>query len=171
MEEYFPDGHQQVIDADGFINLHTVIEQFQYFLPKVDPAFYFPNQTPVEIVPQYFLFSQLEVLCAYTGGHVCAEVHQGSKRMDLVLFETAGRKQVIEYKIWRGPAYRQNGRNQLADYLIHEGLAEGYLVFLAHGGKQATVLIKLTWVVGAFTKSQFEYIITLPKRLSEWAKG
>ena len=163
VEEYFPDGYQQVITPDGFINLHTVIEQFQYFLPKVDPAFYFPNQTPVEIVPHYFLFSQLEALCVYTGGHVRAEVHQGHKQMDLVLFEKAGQKQVIECKIWRGPAYQQDGRNQLADYLTHEGLEEGCLVFFAHG-KKASYTFNQTDTDG---KRIYEYIIPLPERLSE----
>ncbi len=161
-EEYFPNGYQQVIDSKGFINLHAVIEQFQYFLPKVDPAFYFPNQTPVEIVPHYFLFSQLEVLCAYTGGHVRTEVHQGSKRMDVVLFEKEGRQQVIECKIWRGPAYQQEGREQLVDYLAHEGLADGYLVFFAHAKKASYTFNP----VDAGGKRLYEYIIPLPEKLS-----
>ena len=162
-EDYFPNGYQQVIDPDGFINLHVVIEQFQYFLPKVDPAFYFPNQTPVEIVPQYFLLSQLEVLSAHTGGHVRAEVHQGSKRMDLVLFEKEGRQRVIECKVWRGLAYQQEGREQLVDYLLHEGLGDGYLVFFAHVQK-ASYTFQSVEVAG---KRIYEYVIPLPENLSE----
>ncbi|MBM3242594.1 hypothetical protein FJZ31_40555 [Candidatus Poribacteria bacterium] len=130
-EQFFPEGYQPVVDANGFIKPHPVIEKFQYFLPKVDPKFYFPQETPLEIVPHYFLLGQFDVLAYHVGGHARAEVHQGHKRMDIVVFEKDGRKTVIECKIWRGVAYQQEAREQLVDYLVHESRSLGYLVFFA----------------------------------------
>ncbi len=115
-----------MVDTDGFIRPHHVIENFQYFLPKVDP-----QETPLEIVPHYFLLGQFDILAYHVGGHARAEVHQGHKRMDIVVFEKGGRKTVIECKIWRGVAYQQEAREQLVDYLVNEGLSLGYLVFFA----------------------------------------
>ena len=112
-EEFFPDGYQPVVATDGFIRPHPVIENFQYFLPKVDPGFYFPQETPLEIVPHYFLLGQFDILAYHVGGHARAEVHQGHKRMDIVVFEKGGRKTAIECKVWRGIAYKEEGRKQL----------------------------------------------------------
>ena len=171
-EEFFPDGYQPVIDSDGFIKPHPVIENFQYFLPKVDPKFYFPEETgfdtlrystqALEIVPHYFLLGQFDILAYYVGGHARAEVHQGHKRMDIVVFEKGGRKTVIECKIWRGVAYQQEAREQVVDYLIHEGLSLGYLVFFAQSQKASYSFSK----VEVFGKTVCEYIIPLPERLS-----
>jgi len=49
------------------------------------------------------------------------------KRLDVLIIyhET---KYVIELKIWRGQAYYDEAKEQLADYLEREGLAQGYMV-------------------------------------------
>jgi len=161
-EEFFPEGYHLVIDADGFIKPHLVIENFQYFLSKVDPKFYFPRETPLEIVPHYFLLGQFDILAYHVGGHARAEVHQGHKRMDIVVFEKEGKKTVIECKIWRGPAYQEDAREQLVDYLVHENLSSGYLVFFNHG-ENASYSFSKADVLG---KTVYEYIIPLPEKLS-----
>jgi len=162
IHEYFPEGYQPLFDSEGFIKPHPVIENFQYFLPQVDPKFYFPEGTPLEIVPHYFLLSQFNILSRHLGGHARAEVHQGHKRMDIVVFEKGGRKTVIECKIWRGVAYQQEAREQIVDYLVHEGLSLGYLVFFAQSQKASYSFSK----VEVFGKTVCEYIIPLPERLS-----
>jgi len=161
-EEFFPEGYRPVIDTDGFIRPHKVIENFQYFLPKVDPKFYFPEETPLEIVPHYFLLGQFDILAYHVGGHARAEVHQGHKRMDIVVFEKKGKKTVIECKIWRGPAYQNEAREQIVDYLAHENLSSGYLVFFNHR-ENASYFFS---TVDIFEKTIYEYIIPLPERLS-----
>ena len=161
-EEFFPEGYRPVIDTDGFIRPHQVIENFQYFLPKVDPKFYFPKETPLEIVPHYFLLGQFDILAYHLGGHARAEVHQGHKRMDIVVFEKRGKKTVIECKIWRGLAYQDDAREQLVDYLVHENLSSGYLVFFNHRENASYSFSK----VDALGKTIYEYIIPLPERLS-----
>jgi AAA+ ATPase superfamily predicted ATPase len=172
-EEFFPEGYQPVVDVDGFIKPHPVIENFQYFLPKVDPIppfpplkkegrGDFPQETPLEIVPHYFLLGQFDVLAYHVGGHARAEVHQGHKRMDIVVFEKGGRKTVIECKIWHGVAYQQEAREQLVDYLIHERLLLGYLVFFAQSQKSSYSFS----TVEVFGKTVCEYIIPLPEKLS-----
>ena len=162
IHEYFPEGYQPLFDSEGFIKPHPVIENFQYFLPQVDPNFYFPEGTPLEIVPHYFLLSQFNILSRHIGGHARAEVHQGHKRMDIVVFEKGGRKTVIECKIWRGVAYQQEAREQVVDYLVHEGLSLGYLVIFAQSQKTSYSFSK----VEVFGKTVCEYIIPLPERLS-----
>ncbi len=52
--------------------------------------------------------------------------------MDIVVFEKRGKKTAIECKIWRGLAYQDDAREQLVDYLVHENLSSGYLVFFNH---------------------------------------
>ncbi|MBC8233330.1 AAA-like domain-containing protein [bacterium] len=165
-EEFFPEGYRPVIDADGFVKPHQVIENFQYFLPKVDPKFYFPEETPLEIVPHYFLLGQFDILAYHVGGHARAEVHQGHKRMDIVVFEKEGKKTVIECKIWRGPAYQDDAREQLVDYLVHENLSSGYLVFFNHKQDASYSFSK----ADVFGKTVYEYIIPLPERLSHEIK-
>lgn len=162
IEQYFPDGLSPLFDSEGFIKPHPVIENFQYFLPQVDPKFYFPEGTPLEVVPHYFLLSQFNILSRHVGGHARAEVHQGQKRMDIVVFEKRGRKSVIECKIWRGAAYQDEARRQLVDYLVHEGLSSGYLVFFNHR-EDASYSFSM---VDVSRKNVYEYIIPLPKRLS-----
>jgi len=161
-EEFFPEGYRPVIDTDGFIRPQQVIENFQYFLPKVDPKFYFPEETPLEIVPYYFLLGQFDILAYHVGGHARAEVHQGHKRMDIVVFEKRGKKTVIECKVWRGPAYQNEAREQIVDYLVQENLPNGYLVFFNHK-QDASYSFSAVDVLG---KIVYEYIIPLPKRLS-----
>jgi AAA+ ATPase superfamily predicted ATPase len=161
-EEFFPEGYQPVVDTDGFIKPHPVIENFQHFLPKVDPRFYFPKGTPLEIVPHYFLLGQFDVLAYHVGGHARAEVHQGHKRMDIVVFEKEGRKTIIECKVWRGAAYREEGRGQLVDYLRGEGVSHGYLVFFAPT-RQTTYSFSTVDLAGVRID---EYLIPLPERLS-----
>ena len=166
IHEYFPEGYQPLFDLGGFIKPHPIIENFQYFLPQVDPKFYFPEGTPLEIVPHYFLLSQFNILSRHLGGHARAEVHQGHKRMDIVVFEKGGRKTVIECKIWRGPAYQNEAREQLVDYLVHENLPTGYLVFFNH---REDVSYSYS-MVDIFGKTIYEYIIPLPERLSSEIK-
>jgi len=162
IEQHFPDGLSPLFNSEGFIKPHPVIENFQYFLPQVDPKFYFPEGTPLEIVPHYFLLSQFNILSRHVGGHARAEVHQGHKRMDIVVFEKGGKKTVIECKIWRGVAYQNGAREQLVDYLAHENLPGGYLVFFNHR-ENASYSFS---TVDVFGKTIYEYIIPLPERLS-----
>jgi hypothetical protein len=181
IEQYFPNGFSPLFDSEGFIKPHPVIENFQpnfsfllekekkslikrkeKFLPQIDPIPPFPEGTPLEIVPYYFLLSQFNILSRHVGGHARAEVHQGHKRMDIVVFEKRGKKTVIECKIWRGPAYQNEAREQIVDYLVHENLPNGYLVFFNHK-QDASYLFSTVDVLG---KTIYEYIIPLPERLS-----
>jgi len=167
IEQYFPEGLTPLFDSEGFIKPHPVIEDFQYFLPQVDPKFYFPEGTPLEIVPHYFLLSQFNILSRHVGGHARAEVHQGQKRMDIVVFERRGKKTVIECKIWRGVAYQDEARKQLVDYLAHENLSSGYLVFFNHRENSSYSFS----MVDVLRKKIYEYIIPLPERLSQQLSG
>ena len=86
--------------------------------------------------------------------------------MDIVVFEGGGRKTVIECKIWRGPAYQNEAREQLVDYLVYENLPSGYLVFFNHRG-DVSYSYSMADVLG---KTIYEYIIPLPERLSSEIK-
>jgi hypothetical protein len=116
----------------------------------------------LEIVPHYFLLGQFDILAYHVGGHARAEVHQGHKRMDIVVFEKGGRKTVIECKIWRGGAYQQEAREQLVDYFVNEGLSSGYLVFFNQSQKGSYSFS----TVDLLGKMIYEYIIPLPQKLS-----
>ena len=62
-----------------------------------------------------------------TGFYYVEPQTRDSRRMDLVV--TYGSQEfVIELKIWRGEAYEQSGRDQLASYLDTRHMTEGYLV-------------------------------------------
>jgi len=168
IELHFPEGFQPLFDENGFLKPHPVIENFQYFLPQVDPKFYYPKSwrlrlqgTPLEIIPHYFLLSQFNVLSRHNGGHARAEVYTGHRRMDIVVFERGGKKTIVECKIWRGFAYQNEAREQLISYLNHEGLSVGYLVFFDKN-RDATYVFSTAVL---FEKIIREYIIPLPERL------
>ncbi len=45
-----------------------------------------------------------------------------------VIVDYLGEQFIVEMKIWRGPAYRERGLKQLAEYLEHYHLKKGYLL-------------------------------------------
>ena len=62
-----------------------------------------------------------------TGFYYVEPQTRDNRRMDLVV--TYGSEEfIIELKIWRGEKYEEQGRDQLASYLMTRGASEGYLV-------------------------------------------
>lgn len=45
-----------------------------------------------------------------------------------VIVNYGGEQMVVELKIWRGNAYHERGKDQLADYLEHYHLKKGYML-------------------------------------------
>ena len=62
-----------------------------------------------------------------TGTYSIEEQTRDQRRMDVVV-HWLGRRYVIELKIWRGERYHEEGERQVAAYLDHFGLIEGYLL-------------------------------------------
>ena len=70
---------------------------------------------------------------------------RNNTRMDIVI-AYGGNEYIIELKIWHGQQYRQNGLNQLCDYLESRNSSKGYLIsFNFNENKeyvQNTVIVK-----------------------------
>ena len=62
-----------------------------------------------------------------TGNYYVESRTRNNERMDIVI-DYLGERFVVELKIWRGEAYKENGEKQLANYLDHYHLDKGYLL-------------------------------------------
>jgi hypothetical protein len=65
------------------------------------------------------------------GGDTLVEVPSGRGRTDIVILYQQ-HKYIIETKRFIDQSYFENGKYQLADYLVSEGLSEGYYVVFSN---------------------------------------
>ena len=74
---------------------------------------------------QFLLF--LKPIINGTGNYYVEAQTRDRTRTDVVV-DYAGERHVVELKVWRGPAYNEDGETQLAGYLESLGLSTGYLL-------------------------------------------
>lgn len=74
-----------------------------------------------------------------TGNYYIEARTRNNERTDMIV-DYNGEQYIIEMKIWRGDAYREQGEKQLADYLEHYHLQKGYmLIFNFNKNKKAGI--------------------------------
>ena len=89
---------------------------------------------------RFLLF--LKPLINGTGNYYIEAETRSHERMDLVI-DYLGERFVIELKIWRGGAYHQRGRRQLAGYLDACHLDRGYLLSYNFNKNKKTGLCRI----------------------------
>ena len=133
--EYFHEdnieGFQGYLTATGHIDMERLLDNFRDFIARAGFKILQVPDTPQESVGRHLLLTYLDLFARSVGGVLSFEVGTGRGRMDL-LITRAGRKYIVETKIWRGNIRYQMGKKQLAAYLKLEGEIQGYYVVFDH---------------------------------------
>ena len=116
--------YQSTYVVNGKLNMEYVLSRFRDLMHDE----YRESTVPfLEREGRLLFLTFLKPVINGTGFYYVEPQTRDSRRMDLIV--TYGQQEfVIELKIWRGEAYEQRGRDQLADYLDTRHMTEGYLV-------------------------------------------
>jgi len=116
--------YQSTYVVNGKLNMEYVLSRFRDLMHEE----YRESTVPfLEREGRLLFLTFLKPVINGTGFYYVEPQTRDSRRMDLIV--TYGQQEfVIELKIWRGEAYEQSGRDQLADYLDTRHITEGYLV-------------------------------------------
>ena len=116
--------YQSTYVVNGKLNMEYVLSRFRDLMHEE----YRESTVPfLEREGRLLFLTFLKPVINGTGFYYVEPQTRDSRRMDLIV--TYGQQEfVIELKIWRGEAYEQSGRDQLADYLNTRHMNEGYLV-------------------------------------------
>ena len=131
--DYFPedtDGFQYLTDT-GQIQMERLLDNFRDFIARAGFRILQVPETPQEFIGQHFLFAYLEQFVSGVNGAMYMEVPTGRGRMDLIILHNQ-RKYIVETKIWRSERGYTDQKQQLAAYLVTEGVTEGYYVVFDH---------------------------------------
>ena len=109
---------------DGILDMRRVLERFVEHYTEIygdkDERFHEKEGR------KFFLF-YLKPIINGTGNFYVEAETLDEGRMDVVV-DYLGRQYVIELKIWRGPAYHEEGEQQLSGYLESMHLDHGYML-------------------------------------------
>lgn len=116
--------YQSTYVFNGKLNMEYVLSRFRDLMHEE----YRESTVPfLEREGRLLFLTFLKPVINGTGFYYVEPQTRDSRRMDLIV--TYGQQEfVIELKIWRGEAYEQRGRDQLASYLDTRHMTEGYLV-------------------------------------------
>ena len=119
------------LTSDGYIQMETLLDNFQDFIARVGFKILQVPETPQEYVGQHLLFAYLSQFVQIVGGTMYLEVQTGRGRMDILILHN-DQKYIVETKIWGGDTRYQTGKAQLAAYVRLEKAVEGYYVVFDH---------------------------------------
>ena len=109
---------------DGVLDMKRILERFVWHYTEIygdrDERFHEKEGR------KFFLFYLKPIINGTGNSYVEAETLDEG-RMDVVV-DYLGKQYVIELKIWRGPAYHEEGEKQLAGYLDSMHLDHGYML-------------------------------------------
>lgn len=111
----------------GQLQVGHLLTRFREFMERRGREAFKVTPMPQEATGQYLLMAYLDLVMRQIGGDLFTEVGTGEGRLDLLLSH-GGHRHIIETKIWRGPAYYDEGLARLAAYLQNEGQSIGYYV-------------------------------------------
>lgn len=108
------------------LNVHTILLRYREYVQR--RGFHaFDTEQLKEAAWHYSLDGFINFFIQQLGGDTLVEVPSGRGRTDmLILYQK--QKYIIETKIFLSQTQYQHGKQQLADYLTTEGLAEGFYV-------------------------------------------
>lgn len=121
---------------NGHLDMRRVLEKFVEYFDDIygdrDEKFY------EEDGRRYFMLF-LKPIINGTGNYYIEAQTRNNERTDMIV-DYNGEQYIIEMKIWRGDAYREQGEKQLADYLEYYHLKKGYmLIFNFNKNKKAGI--------------------------------
>jgi hypothetical protein len=123
-------------DENGLLNLDKIIAEykayaqkrgFQYFREQDEKGKYISIK---EAALVYSFETFINAFLGVVGGHSYLEAHVALGRTD-ILINVRGHEQVVEAKVYKNITQFNDGKAQLAYYLNHLGLKEGYYLVFA----------------------------------------
>ncbi|MDE7415219.1 MAG: AAA family ATPase [Lachnospiraceae bacterium] len=109
---------------NGQLNMEQALQKFQEIMKaeyrKEDAAF-------LEQQGRLLFLCFMKPIINGKGSYYVEPETRNNTRMDIVI-AYGGNEYIIELKIWHGQQYRQNGLNQLCDYLESRNSSKGYLI-------------------------------------------
>ena len=131
--DYFPEDTDgfQYLTSDGHIQMERLLNNFRDFIARAGFRILQVPETPQEFIGQHLLFAYLDQFITSVNGTMYIEVPTGRGRMDLLILHNE-KKYIVETKIWRSERGYTEGKQQLAAYLVTEGVTEGYYVVFDH---------------------------------------
>jgi hypothetical protein len=108
----------------GRLNMDRVLEQFVVSFDDIYGDSY--TEFNEEEGRRRFLL-YLRPIINGTGNYYIEARTRNNERMDVVI-DYLGERFVVELKIWRGNAYNERGKDQLAAYLDYYHLDRGYML-------------------------------------------
>ena len=124
--------HRGYFTADGFLNMETILSDFEEYIIQIGVNAFYANKKPYEKTGQFLLTAWLYQFVEGGKGELRYEMPTGLGRMDILL-TYKGRKYVIETKINRANIDKTIDRavEQICGkYLLTEKADEGYVVVL-----------------------------------------
>ncbi|NJO02330.1 MAG: AAA family ATPase [Bacteroidia bacterium] len=122
-------GHPPVTELSGLVegpllHMDAILQKFQEFMQENYSA---KDADFLERQGRLLFLSFLKPILNGRGFDFKEPVVGDERRIDLVITYFS-RRYVVEMKIWRGESYHQKGLQQLAAYLEHYQLREGFLL-------------------------------------------
>ena len=132
-KDYFPEDTDgfQYLTPDGHIQMEQLLNNFRDFIARAGFRILQVPETLQEFIGQHLLFAYLDQFVTSVNGAMHTEVPTGRGRMDLLILHNE-KKYIVETKIWRSERGYAEGKQQLAAYLVREGVVEGYYVVFDH---------------------------------------
>ncbi len=121
------------------LDMQKVLENFQAFMRK---EYSNKDRDFLEREGRLIFLAFIKPIINGVGSDFKEPQISEEKRLDVVI-TYHHHQYVAELKIWHGEAAHQKGLEQLADYLEHLGLSEGYLLIFDHSKKKTW---KRDWV-------------------------
>ncbi len=117
------------VTAEG-LSLNAILQRYVEYVAKRGFRA-FDTENLRESAWHYSLDGFINFFIERLGGQTLVEVPSGRGRTDILIL-LRDKKYVIETKIYTDQSYFEQGKQQLAEYLKTEGLAEGFYVVFSH---------------------------------------
>ncbi len=112
------------------LNLNALLQSYRDYVQR--RGFHaFDTEHLKEGAWHYSLDGFLNFFIQRLGGDTLVEVPSGRGRTDILILHK-GHKYIIETKVYLDQGYFEQGKEQLVDYLVSEGLDEGYYVVFSN---------------------------------------
>jgi len=153
------------------LNLNALLQDYRAYVQR--RGFHaFDTEHLKEGAWHYSLDGFLHFFIQRLGGDTLVEVPSGRGRTDiLILYQ--GSKEIIETKVYLDQGYFDQGKTQLVDYLVSEGLDQGfYVVFSNKRGATDTLYTEetirgkqlYTWIIRTDFKAPSRRVAQKPRK-------
>jgi len=170
--DYRPDLPDLSIYVSGNrLNINALLQDYRAYVQR--RGFHaFDTEHLKEGAWHYSLDGFLHFFIQRLGGDTLVEVPSGRGRTDiLILYQ--GSKEIIETKVYLDQGYFDQGKTQLVDYLVSEGLDQGfYVVFSNKRGATDTLYTEetirgkqlYTWIIRTDFKAPSRRVAQKPRK-------